>query len=350
MLSKLNDFVCLTDASILVLFNLEFVDVLIKYFGVNPQNITFLADDALEADAARKWYGVTCPIDIINYDTKRKEIFMPNIKNKFDVVVMNPPYQNSENKRTPLWKKFVENSMQIIKDGGYLSAVHPCSWRKPNADLYSVFTDNNLQFLSIHNQKDGQRIFGAGTRFDWYIMQKSHNSEETVVVDEKGKTFKINLKKYPYLPHGCLDIFERIFAKTSDNKCSVFYTCSYHTQREYMSEEKTKNHIYPCIHATSKSGPKIWWSPVKNELFGIKKVIFGSASPQNAFFDSDGGYATTQHCFSIPVSSDQDGNDLVSFAKTDDFANIINMTKFAGFETDHELFTYFRKDFWKEFI
>ena len=93
MLNKLADYTLLHDKEILVLFNLEMVDTLVRVFGVEPSRITFFADYELEAKAARHWYNVNCPIDIITYDTKRKGICMPDIKKKFDVVVMNPPYQ-----------------------------------------------------------------------------------------------------------------------------------------------------------------------------------------------------------------------------------------------------------------
>jgi len=121
-------------------------------------------------------------------------------------------------------------------------------------------------------------------------------------------------------------------------------------RKPHMSKEKTDKFCYPCAHATSKNGVMFLYSAKKEQFFGVKKVIFGKASPHNAFFDKNGDYGLTQHTFAIPVENDLDGEMLLLFVKTENFRKIISATKFSGFETEQSIFQSFRKDFWKEFI
>ncbi len=112
---------------------------------------------------------------------------------KFDVIVGNPPYQQKQKNKgkkgggATLWQKFVRLSInKLVKVGGYVALINPAMWRKPttlqspNNGLWELFTkQNNLHYLKIHSIKDGQKIFGMGTRFDWYILEKTENENDS---------------------------------------------------------------------------------------------------------------------------------------------------------------------------
>jgi tRNA1(Val) A37 N6-methylase TrmN6 len=55
------------------------------------------------------------------------------INEKFDVIVMNPPYQvkseASVSKTQAIWDKFVKKAVEFVKKDGHLVAVHPSGWR-----------------------------------------------------------------------------------------------------------------------------------------------------------------------------------------------------------------------------
>jgi type I restriction-modification system DNA methylase subunit len=82
---------------------------------------------------------------------------------KFNVVVGNPPYNSGSGNKGAgniLWDKFVAKADEyLVKDNGYICFVHPSLWRKPNHTLQKHFVENNLQYLEIHDEKDGSKIF-----------------------------------------------------------------------------------------------------------------------------------------------------------------------------------------------
>ena len=67
---------------------------------------------------------------------------------QFDVIVGNPPYQRSREVRNigaPLWPEFMEKSMDLLCDGGYLGFVIPATWLKRlNGKAWKVIKSNNL--------------------------------------------------------------------------------------------------------------------------------------------------------------------------------------------------------------
>ena len=83
---------------------------------------------------------------------------------KFDIIIMNPPYQElkeGNKKSQALWNKFVIKTLSQLVEGGYLCAVHPSGWR--NADgafknVQNLLKERQLQYLNINNYKKGQRL------------------------------------------------------------------------------------------------------------------------------------------------------------------------------------------------
>jgi len=65
---------------------------------------------------------------------------------KFDVIVMNPPYQElkeGNKKSQALWNKFVIKTISQLVEGGYLVAVHPDGWRDLGKGFDEPVTEEN---------------------------------------------------------------------------------------------------------------------------------------------------------------------------------------------------------------
>ena len=92
---------------------------------------------------------------------------------KFDLVMGNPPYQESSNSGNPVWPGFVEKGIDLLDEGGTLAMIHPPGWRgtgKTNkSSLESLrmrLKGMDIQWLSIHDISEGTRNFKASTRYD----------------------------------------------------------------------------------------------------------------------------------------------------------------------------------------
>jgi hypothetical protein len=277
---------------------------------------------------------------------------------KFDVVVGNPPYQASQNatgKRgggSSLWDKFVIKTIDyLLKENGYLCFVHPASWRKPFSQLWNKMISKQIIYLEIHSTKDGQQIFGAGTRYDWYILQNKPPENITIILDEIGNINKINLSDWPWLPNFNFNKIKNIISVNSMEENIIFNVSNYETRKKWVSETQDEKFKYHLVHSTLKDNTRWYYSSKKdNGHFGISKVIFGDSGINNPIIDIDGKYGMTQHSMAIPIQSKDDADSLCKALKSSSFSEIIAATKWSNFQIDWRMFKFFKQNWWKEFI
>lgn len=113
-----------------------------------------------------------------------------DIKMKFDVVIGNPPFQESKNngkrkdQASNLWSKFWSKSFSITKKNGIIAFITPTTWTSPSADLkgkMKVGKINRLwdlfnKYTSYANIKDvAQHFPGVGSSFGYVIVDKTGN-------------------------------------------------------------------------------------------------------------------------------------------------------------------------------
>jgi hypothetical protein len=272
---------------------------------------------------------------------------------KFDIVVGNPPYQAFSNSKkasgTPLWNKFVISELNVLKQDGYLVFVHPSAWRKPGSEMFKLTTkENTMIYLEIHNSKDGLKMFQAGTRYDWYVIKNTKNIDyKTIIKDELGNIDKLNLNNYEFLPNFNINLILPLLG----NGCKILFNSSYHRTRDYVSSEKTKEFKYPLIHSTNKSGIRYMYSSINDKgHFGISKVIFGESGINDVIIDLKGEYGMTQGAMAIEIINENEGKKLKKALLSGKFQIILKASSWGNFRIDWRLFTYFKKDFYKELI
>jgi hypothetical protein len=290
-----------------------------------------------------------------------------NIKEKwgidgFNAIIGNPPYNSSGNTGTgnTIWQKFTKLSLnKWLKKNGYLVYVHPPGWRKPNTTkskfygLYELMTKNNqLIYLSIHGIKDGQQTFKCGTRYDWYIIKKISNYKNTIINDENNNTFEINMNNFSWLPNYNIDIIQKILAKKGEDICPIIYNRSnYGSDKKYTSKFKNDEYKYTIIHTIPESGVRYIYSSINDKgHFGISKIIFGQSNINNPIIDIDGEYGMSEHSMAIEVKNLDEAKNIKKCLLSDKFKNMIKSCLWSNYMIDWRLFTYFKKDFWKEFI
>jgi len=275
-----------------------------------------------------------------------------NLSN-FDLVIGNPPY-NTERKETgnAIYQKFIKKALEDwIKPGGYLLFVAPNSWRKPtskhskNAGMYELMTQENwMKYLEIHNQKDAKKIFNAATRYDWYLIKKS-KPKNTVILDEKGKTNKINLKNWEWIPNFNFKLIKKLLAKKNDDKVEILHDTKFDSERKQMSKKKSSKFKYPCIHSTPQKGVVYFYSSQKLEN-KKPKVIFGNSGVYETVINKKGKYCMTEHAMGI-VDKPQNLERIKKALQSPQMKEILKACLWSNFQIDWKLFTYFKKDFYK---
>lgn len=277
---------------------------------------------------------------------------------KFDLIVGNPPYQDSPKSKisktsgSVLWDKFVNKSITILSNLGYLVFVHPSIWRKPiNSktkiiDILSIFKKFNLIYLEIHDVKDGMKTFNAGTRYDFYCFQKSEKYNSTIIKDQLGNIINIDIRNINFIPNKEID---KVMSLIGPDRITVIFDSSYHASREYISNVKDKKNIYEVIHSTPKSGPRILYSSLNNKgHFGIPKVIFGEAGINNVIIDINGDYGMTQGAIGLVIEADDDPILMKKVIESKEFGDIINSCMWSNFRIDAKLFMLFKKRWYRD--
>jgi len=312
-----------------------------------------------------------CGLDELDYDfhshvgnTLELDIRSKWSIDGFHAVTGNPPYNSSGDTGTgnTIWQDFTKNALQhwLLPDG-YLLFVHPPGWRKPNTDrgkfarMFELMTkENQMIYLEIHGIKDGQKTFHCGTRYDWYLMQKTRQTKNTIVSDENRVVKEFDLSKMDWLPNSNVSEIQNLMVKSaSESKCPIMQSMSaYEPRKKWMSSTKTSEFQYPCVHSTPKSGLNCQYSNVNNRgHFGIAKVIFGDGGIQNPIIDMEGKYGMTHHSMGIQIESQEEGENICKALKSAKFnENIIHSCLFSTYAVDWNIFKDFRKDFWKDFM
>jgi hypothetical protein len=282
--------------------------------------------------------------------------------NGFNMICGNPPYNSSGDTATgnTIWQDFTKKSLnEWLLPNGYLLFVHPPGWRKPNTErgkftkMFDLMTrQNQMLYLEIHGIKDGQKVFNCGTRYDWYLIEKTNQYENTIIIDEAGKHNKINLSELSWLPNSNILEINKILAKNDDERCPIIQSMSaYEPRKKWMSSVQSQEFKYPCIHSTPKAGIRYMYSKVNDRgHFGVSKVIFGDSGIYNPVIDMEGKYGMTQHSMAIQVDNLEEATNISKVIESDIFDKIIQSCLYSSYAIDWNIFKEFKKDFWKEFL
>jgi hypothetical protein len=333
----------------------EILEECIYFADINPINI-FITKLLLDPNNEYN----------LNYyegDTLKIDIFKEWNINGFDAVIGNPPYNLSGavNTGNTIWQFFVKESLnKWIKKNGYLCFVHPAGWRKPNSkkskfnDLFKLMTkDNTMLKLTIRGLKDGNRVFNCGTRYDYYLIQYiPNNNYLTYINDEDYNIHYINLSEWEFLPNKNYIFIKNIITRNSDDQLSIIYSANlYETRKKYVNKDKTYEFQYPLIHSTPKTGIRYMYSSIKDKgHFGISKIIFGDSGFDYVIIDNSGMYGMTQHAIGIKIDNIIEAKNYKKALESKLFNNVLNSCSWSNYQIDWRLFTYIKKDFWKEFI
>ena len=319
-----------------------------------------------EEDAKSRVFGYEVRIKYVNYLRRRGynnlyhvDTLKEKIDMKFDVVIGNPPYQKKvgPKKTEAIWPKFVEKSFDICKEGGYVSLIHPSGWRNVNGkfkETQKLLLSKDIKYLEMHNEKDGLKLFGAETRYDWYLVNNVDNNGNSEIKGQRGYVINIDLTNREFIPNDSINNIYSLLPENSEETVEVLHSYSdYETRKPYMSKVRTDEHIYPCVYTVPKGDtPKLMYSSTNEKgHFGIPKLIWsnGRIISVGSFVDSNGDYGLTQFAYAI---IDEPEN-LPLIKKVFDskiFRDLMENCAVSDMSINRKIIGTFRKDFWKDFL
>ena len=326
------------------------VEECLYYSDINKQNI-FIAKLLLD------------PYNKYNLNANEGDTLKLDIKEKwgidgFDLVIGNPPYQNSIGASNgTLWDKFVIKSFELTKKNKYICMVHPSGWRNVNGkfkNLQKSIFEKNMLYLEIHNETDGINIFKSETRYDWYVINNTYEYTTTKIKFEDKIIMDINIRELEFIPNGKFNLVQNLLAKEDDEKCEVLYNrTSYGCDKIWVSKIKNNEYKYPCVYTiNSKSELKLLYSN-KNDGNGMnkKKLIWsnGRIKSIGSFIDNEGIYGLTQFAYGI-VDKEENLENIKKAFDSYNFRRLMEYCAVCQLTVNYKIISLFRKDFWKEFI
>jgi len=278
---------------------------------------------------------------------------------KFDVIVMNPPYQEQKegNRKTQtLWDKFVVKTVNNLTESGYLVAVHPSGWRNVDGmfkDIQTLLKSRQMLYLEIHNEKDGLKTFGAETRYDFYCLHNVPCNIATKIKCQDGTIERVDISKMEFIPNGMFDVFKKLLPKNGEETVKILHDCAYHTQKPNMSLNNNDEFKYPCVY-TVKNGDKLslWYSNNKSDThFGVPKLIWsnGRIISVGSYIDTNGEYGITQFSYAI-IDEPENLVHIKRAFDSKEFRSLMENCANSHLYINQKVIATFRKNFWMDFI
>ena len=246
---------------------------------------------------------------------------------KFDVIVGNPPFQGSNDKGSAqpkshnLWSKFIDKSITLVKDDGYLAFVTPDSWMSANSQLLRKFKEHSLLWCTTTVGK----YFTVGSSFTAWVLQ-NNQSTTTCQIDN----IAVDITKLNYLPrnfHHSYPIHDKVINsnfKKLDVKCDT--TCHSDYKHQKLSDTKDSVFKYKTHHTNAQTK----FSKLKSKDFNNNKVLWSLSGYFKPFYDN-GSIGTTEVCQYVLVADEVEGNNTVSYLNSKLYQFIINTGKWSGF-------------------
>jgi hypothetical protein len=344
-----------SESKIFVWYNIEFLVYLVKELGLSSKNIYIYTNSQDKLILQKQGYNI-CFQKNIDFNKLDEQL----VNMQFDVVLGNPPYQIKvgDKKTEPIWNKFFHKSLSLLKEGGYMSLIHPSGWRNIEgkfSDVKDIIKKKKLHYLSINNEKKGMEIFGAETRFDYYLLENTVNDGVlTEITFQDGTVDEVDLSNIDFIPNGSLSEVQSLIAQEGEEKVDLLYSrSSYGTDKSNVSKVQENNFIHPCVYTVNYlSQPTFHYSSTnENGHFGIPKVIWsnGRISSVGSYIDETGEFALTQFAYAIADEVENLPNikralDSIKFKKLMELCAVGQLT------INHKVISTFRKDFWREFI
>lgn len=285
--------------------------------------------------------------------------------NRFDVVMGNPPFQKAVTlsgylraaQHTAIWDRFVTTSISLLKDNSYLAFIIPQTWRKPENIYWSEISNkNSLCFIHILGKQKSETLFKVSQRIDMFIMKKSDINTTTDVIDEKESYHSIDTHTMPFMPNYAYDDIMKIIVSDPSQGIPIMYDSTiYRTEKPKKGPPRvvstqTGDYTKPVVHSMTKKGMVFVYANEDKGHFGKPKVLLNKNEQQYPYNDYEGKYGMSELTFGIPITSKEEGDQIVEAINSDRFKEIIKATKWGAFQTEYKMFKYFRPDFYKEFL
>ena len=232
---------------------------------------------------------------------------------KFDVVLTNPPFQDTTRRgRTPhkLWIDFTRAIFdRLLADGGVLCQVSPSSFQSPNSPVLALMKKHRTDLIRFDTEA---HFPGVGSTFaDYVIYKEPSDGSPTRVVFDGRETQVVLDDDLLYIPNDRspegLSIHRKVIFRRRPRLPVEWDYVTCHNIRlrdndSTLSRVPTDRHVFPVLH----TNVQVWWSSIRQEFAGCMKVMWSRSGYTKPFFDS-GTQGGTDMVYFVRVATAQEG-------------------------------------------
>lgn len=320
----------------LVYFNNEIVATLKYDLNVDMSNVYFFTDCPNKAKLATR-LGAT----IFNSWSSGM---------KFDVIIGNPPYQDTDvngdrkSLSTNLWSQFIDIGFNGTTPKGYIAMITPAAWAAPTKNLSGnrkilkdLFAKNNPIVLNISNQVK-KHFSGVGSSFSYFVVQKASNAGKTKIVIGEGETFETDITPYESLPRSDSKLAFSINAKYFKRVVGEVIQGQLQAGDYSYSPTQDKDHPHAVYHTPAKGGTR-WFMNINHPNEKKHKVIISLSGTYTPYMDS-GKIGYSDMCLAYIVKSGETVDSAFSVINSKLFHFIMNSNKWSGFNNKQIIRTF----------
>jgi len=295
-------------------------------FKTNPDNIFYNEINPLRLENCKR---ILNPKNLNNCDAFSLLLY----RDRFDLIVANPPYSGGGNKNQSLSNKFIELSIDLLNHNGYLCFITPNNWmtyNNNNTTLKKLLREGS--FLVIDN--DAKQYFPTvGSSFTIIVWQKGILSNKTYVKNsflKKDEQFNLTIPNdLPFIPlylsSLTINLVKALILKEENNL--FCYRCDLHnfTKKQYLSDIQNDTFQFPTIHTARKTR----FATFKQDIFDKYLIIV----PLSTYFLPYvvHNFNVTQSVGYIAFNKKAEADSMLSVIKQDPFVLLIHITRYGNF-------------------
>jgi hypothetical protein len=251
-----------------------------------------------------------------------------------DIIVGNPPY-NTGGTRMVGTKRlhigFVEKSLKLLKDGGWLLFICPPNYRETDSKMNRIFQEGPsgyFRYIRVMGPDEALRRFSIQSRIDIFLYQvgtgMGAEHGKTLFIDEFGTKGEFLLDLNHHIPNFGLSIFEKM-RKQGNYPVEAFRNSEASTA--FCQKSKlSRNGKYPIIHLITSGGRKIYRRLEPHSVQHMPKLFVNGLGLPYVFYDEKGKYGPSQ----TPIVVVNPSKKLVKFCESAFFQFIAWALKITG--------------------
>lgn len=235
---------------------------------------------------------------------------------KFDVVVGNPPYQNSaaaagrKTATKPLWEKFMVLGHDISIR--FVAFITPSTWLSQGTRTNKFMSGSNLSYCKLYSKSPFK---GVMTTVTWWLTDKNNTSSTFLLEDDNQLHMNTDIQT-TFIPTSSehfgpmFSVFNKFFAEK--DKLNVVTTMKFHNEKRYLFGDHDQYYCYPVFHTNTQTK---YTNVFDDELMNKHKVILSkTGSTRHAFVDFSS--STTNLGISILTDNEQQSVNLLNLIQS----------------------------------